>query len=211
MVKMKIHSELDDSKISKLNEFFLVADRIRKAGRSSRQGFGKFKNKLNPNGGGVRLSVSISSGISPLTNGLLSLATPSVQSSREAPPRHEAQALTTHQGGAISKLPRNQSSAPVSGKDPYNIRSGSPSPDLERRSTLAAAPKSRSAIVPMTSPSRAKEGAQADGKKPPEGATTPRNSIFFDLPRPKDPKAQITEASINLFASPRDRNQEGDA
>ncbi len=83
MVKMKIHSEPGDYQISKLNEFFLVADRIRKAGRSSRQGFGKFKSKSNPNGGGVRLSVPISSGISPFANGPLSLATPSVQSSRE--------------------------------------------------------------------------------------------------------------------------------
>jgi hypothetical protein len=85
MVMMKIHSKLDDSKISKLNEFFLVADKIPKAERSSRQGFGKFKNKPNPNDGCARLSVLISSGVSPLTNDLLSLATPSVQSSREAP------------------------------------------------------------------------------------------------------------------------------
>ncbi len=84
MVKMKNHSELEDSQISKLNEFFLVADRIRKAGRNSRQGFGKFKSKSNLNGGGARLSVPISSEISPFANGPLSLATPSVQGSREA-------------------------------------------------------------------------------------------------------------------------------
>jgi hypothetical protein len=84
MVKMKNHSELEDSQISKLNECFLVVDRIRKAGRSSRQGFGKFKSKPNPNGGGARFSVPISSEISPFANGPLSLATPSVQSSREA-------------------------------------------------------------------------------------------------------------------------------
>jgi len=77
MVKMKNHSELEDSQISKLNECFLVADRIRKAGRSSRQGFGKFKNKPNPNGGGVFFSVPISSEFSPFANGPLSLATPS--------------------------------------------------------------------------------------------------------------------------------------
>jgi hypothetical protein len=84
MVKMKNHSELEDSQISKLNEFFLVANKIRKARRSSRQGFGKFKSKPNPNGGSARLSVLISSGISPFANGPLSLATLSVQSSREA-------------------------------------------------------------------------------------------------------------------------------
>jgi hypothetical protein len=85
MVKMKNHSELEDSQISKLNEFFLVADRIRKARRSARQGFGKFKSKPNPNSGGARLSVSISSEFSPFANGPLSLATPSVQNSRETP------------------------------------------------------------------------------------------------------------------------------
>jgi hypothetical protein len=84
MVKMKNHSELEDSQISKPNECFLVVDRIRKAGRSSRQGFGKFKNKLNPNGGDARFSVAISGELSPFANGPLSLATPSEQSSREA-------------------------------------------------------------------------------------------------------------------------------
>jgi hypothetical protein len=58
MVKMNNHLEPEDFQISKLNEFFLVADRIRKAGRSVRQGFGKLKRKPNPNGGGARLSVS---------------------------------------------------------------------------------------------------------------------------------------------------------
>ncbi len=53
MVKMKIHSKSKDPQISRLNEFFLVANRIWKAGRGMRQSFGKFKcNNLNPNGGG---------------------------------------------------------------------------------------------------------------------------------------------------------------
>jgi len=78
MEKMKIHLELEDTQISKLNECFLVADRIRKAGCSSRQGFGKFKNKPNPNGGGARTSVLSSSGISLFANGPLSLVTPPV-------------------------------------------------------------------------------------------------------------------------------------
>ncbi|CAM6023817.1 unnamed protein product [Sphagnum balticum] len=53
MVKTKINSKLGDLQISKLNEFFLVVDKIRKAGCGARQGFGKFKcNKLNPSGGG---------------------------------------------------------------------------------------------------------------------------------------------------------------
>jgi hypothetical protein len=85
MVKMENHSELEDSQISKLNECLLVADRIWKVERSSRQGFSKL-NKLNPNGGGVRSSVLISNELSPFANGPLSLATPSEQSSREASP-----------------------------------------------------------------------------------------------------------------------------
>jgi hypothetical protein len=53
MVKMKINSEFEDLYISRLNEFFLVAERIWKAGRGVQQGFGKFKcnNKPNPSGG----------------------------------------------------------------------------------------------------------------------------------------------------------------
>jgi hypothetical protein len=87
MVKMNNHSELEDLQISKLNEFFPVADRIRKVGRSARQGFDKFKNKPNPSGGGgTRLSVQTSNGNAPFSNGSLSLVTPSVQSSRETPP-----------------------------------------------------------------------------------------------------------------------------
>jgi hypothetical protein len=84
MVKMKNRSELEDSQISKLNEFFLVADRIWKAGRSTRQGFGKHKSKPNPNGGGARLSVSTSGGNTSIANGPLFLVFPPVQSSQEA-------------------------------------------------------------------------------------------------------------------------------
>jgi len=84
MVKTNNHSESEDLQISKFNEFFLVADRIRKAGRSARQGFGKFKSKPNPNGGSDRLSIPTSSENAPFTNGSVALVTPSVQSSHEA-------------------------------------------------------------------------------------------------------------------------------
>ncbi len=86
MVKMNNHSEPEDLQISKLNEFFLVADRIRKAGCSAQQGFGKFKSTPNLGGGGASLSVPTSSGNTPFANGSLTLVTPSVQSSRESPP-----------------------------------------------------------------------------------------------------------------------------
>jgi hypothetical protein len=85
MVKMNIHSESKDLQISKLNEFFLVADRIRKAGRSAQPGFGKFKSKTNPNGGGTRLSVPSSGENAPFTNGSFALVAPIVQSSRIFP------------------------------------------------------------------------------------------------------------------------------
>jgi len=78
MVKMKIRSEFEDLQISKLNEFFLVANRIRKARRGARQGFKKFKSKPNLSGGGARLFVPTSSEDTPFTNGFIA---PPVQSS----------------------------------------------------------------------------------------------------------------------------------
>jgi hypothetical protein len=69
MVKMNIQPEPEDLQISKLNEFFLVADRIRKAGRKARHGFGKFKCKLNPSGGNARLSAPTSIEDTSHTNG----------------------------------------------------------------------------------------------------------------------------------------------
>jgi len=121
--------------------------------------------------------------------------------------RHEAQAPGTYQGGAASKLPRNQTSAPSSGKDSSKTRSSSQSSDPEQRSTSAGAPENWSATDPTPSPSRAEEGTRADGRNPIEGATTPRNSIFFELPGPDCPKAQKPETSANPFASPVDGNQ----
>ncbi|CAK9203140.1 unnamed protein product [Sphagnum troendelagicum] len=121
-----------------------------------------------------------------------------------AVPRHEAQVLGTYHGGAASKLSRNQASAPSTWKDPAKTRSGSPSSDPEQRSTSAGAPENRMAIDPTPSPSRAELETRADDKKPPAGATTPRNNIFFELPRSDCPKAQNTGKTANPFASPVD-------
>jgi hypothetical protein len=85
MVKMNIHSESKDLQISKLNEFFLVVDRIRKAGCSARQGFGKFKSKTDPNGSGAQLFVPSSCENAPFTNGSFASVIPIVQSSRASP------------------------------------------------------------------------------------------------------------------------------
>lgn len=68
MVKMNLHSEFKDLQIQKLNEFLLVSDRIRKAGRSSRKGLGKFK-KPSPNGGGAPLPISTNNKNTLCTNG----------------------------------------------------------------------------------------------------------------------------------------------
>ncbi|CAK9859571.1 unnamed protein product [Sphagnum jensenii] len=51
MGKMETCSDLDEQQISKLNKYSLVALRIRKAGRGTRLGFGKFKCR-KPNLGG---------------------------------------------------------------------------------------------------------------------------------------------------------------
>ncbi len=68
MVKSNISSELEDFQTSKLNEFFLVADRIRKVSRNVRQGFRKFKSKTNPNDGDAHLPVLSGEESIPLTN-----------------------------------------------------------------------------------------------------------------------------------------------
>jgi len=80
MVKMNLHSELEDLRIQKLNEFLLISDRIRKAGCSSRQGLGKFK-KPSPNGGGARFPAPTSNKNFLFTN---SSFVPPTQGSREA-------------------------------------------------------------------------------------------------------------------------------
>ncbi len=82
MVKMNIQSEPENLQISKLNEFLLVADRIRKAGHSARRGFNKFKCKPNPNGDGAQLFAPTSTEGTSFTNGSFA---PPVQSSHVFP------------------------------------------------------------------------------------------------------------------------------
>jgi hypothetical protein len=125
-------------------------------------------------------------------------------------PRHEAQVPGTFRGGAASKLSRNQTSAPSTWKDPAKTRLGSPSSNPEQRSTSAGAPNNWMAIDPTPSPSRAEVETRADDKKSLAGATTPRNSIFFELPESDCPKAQTTGMTANPFASPVDGNQGGE-
>ncbi|CAK9257682.1 unnamed protein product [Sphagnum jensenii] len=110
-----------------------------------------------------------------------------------AAPRHEAQIPNMHRGGEASKHPRNQISVPTTRIDLAKIRPSSLSSDPERRSTSAGDPDNRMAIDPTPSPSRAEGGTRANDKKPPTGATTPRNSIFFELPSSDCPKAQSTD------------------
>jgi hypothetical protein len=62
---MEICSNAADSQTAKLDEFVLVAHRIRKAGRGVRPGFSKFK--LSPRKGGFTRVPSLSSGKNSLT------------------------------------------------------------------------------------------------------------------------------------------------
>ncbi|CAK9263347.1 unnamed protein product [Sphagnum jensenii] len=117
-----------------------------------------------------------------------------------AVPRHEAQIPGTHRGGEASKPSRSQASAPPTRKDLAKTRSGSPSSDPEQRSTSAGAPDNRMAIDPTPSPCRAEGETRADDKKPPVGATTPRNSIFFELPGSDCPKAQNTDSGTSALS-----------
>jgi hypothetical protein len=80
------HSKPEDFQISKLNEFFLVADRIWKAKRSARQGFDKFKSRSIPSGDGAGLFVPTSSGKTLFANGSLTVVILSMQNFRETPP-----------------------------------------------------------------------------------------------------------------------------
>lgn len=79
---MNLHSEFEDLQIQKFNEFLLVADRIRKAGHSSRKGLRKFK-KPSPNRGDALLPVSTNNENTLCTND--SIVSPP-QRSREALP-----------------------------------------------------------------------------------------------------------------------------
>jgi hypothetical protein len=76
MVKMKIHSKFEDLQMSRLNEFFLVANKIRKAGCGAQQGLDKFKcNKPNPSGnGGARASTLTSNENLSLADGSFDLS-----------------------------------------------------------------------------------------------------------------------------------------
>jgi hypothetical protein len=69
MVKTIIHTKFENPKISRLNEFFLVVDRIRRTRRFSRQGFSKLRSRLNPSGGGARPPAQTSSTVPPSANG----------------------------------------------------------------------------------------------------------------------------------------------
>jgi len=108
MVKMKINSEFKDLQISKLNEFFLMADRIRKVGCGAHQGLGKFKcSKSNPSGGGsARASSPTSNEISSITNG-----------SSDSPAQGSCEAPSVPSiflpGSSFSKGGKNASQAPA--------------------------------------------------------------------------------------------------
>jgi hypothetical protein len=69
MVKTIIHSKSEDLQISRLNEYSLVADKIKRAGRCPQQGFDKLRSRPNPSSGSTRLSAQISCVVPPFANG----------------------------------------------------------------------------------------------------------------------------------------------
>ncbi|CAM6071928.1 unnamed protein product [Sphagnum tenellum] len=63
---------------------------------------------------------------------------------------------------------------------------------------------------PPPSPSRANSEIWAEAGKPPEEATTPKNKLFFELPRLNYSQAQKPEANTNPSANSDEGNQGGD-
>ncbi len=108
MVKMEICSKFEDQQISKLNEFSLVAYRIRKAGHDVRLGLGKFKcNKLNPSSGHIaQVPFPTSNEISFITN---ESSDPLAQGSCEAP----FAPSTSLPGSLLSKGGKNTSQTSI--------------------------------------------------------------------------------------------------
>ncbi len=127
-----------------------------------------------------------------------------------AVPRQDPRVLSTHQGRVESKISRSQTSTPPRTTDPPKNRPGSQSFDPEQRRTSAEARENRNAVDPTPSPIRAEEGTQVEVKKPPEEATTPRTSLFFEPTGRNYPEAQKTEACMNPFASPTNGSHGGD-
>ncbi len=99
---MEVCSDADDSQTAKLNEFVLVAHRIRKAGRGTRPGLSKFK--LRPRNGGNARASSPTGGKNLLAaNGSIVSASPELS---EAP----ATPISPHSGETICEVGRIASS-----------------------------------------------------------------------------------------------------
>jgi hypothetical protein len=99
---MEICSKAIDSQIAKLNEFVLVAHRIRKAGCGAQLGLSKFK--LRPrNGSGARTS-------SPTGRKNLFAANGSIDSTLPDFNKAPAKPISLHSGETICKEGRNASS-----------------------------------------------------------------------------------------------------
>jgi hypothetical protein len=99
---MEVCSDADDSQTAKLNEFVLVAHRIRKAGRGTRPGLSKFK--LRPRNGGNARASSPTGGKNLLAaNGSIVSASPGLS---EAP----ATPISPHSRETICEVGRIASS-----------------------------------------------------------------------------------------------------
>jgi hypothetical protein len=128
-------ADLEAQQISKLNEHLLVADRIRKAGRSARQGNDWLKNKLlNLSNDGIPApSFPISSEESALTTRSVGSQAPNDHVTRSGTciPSLESPSLKNPDSGGIAPTvlvtPRCSARQPLSAKTDEAARSGSKS------------------------------------------------------------------------------------
>jgi hypothetical protein len=100
VVKTIIHTESKDPQISRLKEFFLVANRIRRTRRYSRQGFDKLRSRPNLGSGGACLPAQTSSKDPPSANGSFALPVQGIND----PPLAPSDSLG---GNSLSKEEKN--------------------------------------------------------------------------------------------------------
>jgi len=113
----------------------------------------------------------------------------------------DSQVLGRYQGHTKAKIPWNRTSAPPLSTDPSWNHSGSHPSDPSQQSATTGAQEDLSVIEPPPSPSRAKGETQVETEKLPKEATTPKNKLFFGLPRLNGLHAQKMEANANPFAN----------
>ncbi|CAM6062820.1 unnamed protein product [Sphagnum tenellum] len=157
MGKMEICSDLEDQQISKLNEYSLVALRIRKAGRGARLGFGKFKCRKSNLGGNVGAKAHRPESTEPssATNGSYEASAHDLRKSLPAPsspsPESSANLRETNAGlvqtDPVALSESGNTQAPGRGVETTSARSSEESREGAPKTSFAAqAPKGPDAI-----------------------------------------------------------------